>query len=140
LISCLCSLISNAQSNPQDVYSGNYTGLLKGNIKTFFLLSFNAGNISGTCFYETKGIDINITGTQIGDSVEMYELDDTGKRTARMYGKLQGKTFTGKWQSLVSKTILPLTLQQSTNEATALPSSIEGIYTYLRTHYHHFER
>lgn len=121
-VPCFCILIGNAQSNR------NYTGLLKSNIKTFFQLSFNSGNISGTYFYETKGIDIKLTGTQNGDSLEMYELDDAGKRTARMYGKLQGKTFTGKWQSLVSKTILPLTLQQTTNQAAALPSVIEGTY------------
>jgi hypothetical protein len=120
------NIVSQGGANTD--FPKNFTGTINSKLKVVFHIENKGGELSGFYFYATKGIDIKLTGTISGQQMEIFELDNSNNKTAKISGKLKNDAFTGTWQSLATNKILPVSLKTTGSKVEPIPSNIEGSY------------
>lgn len=118
----------DSSSGAGNDFQKTFTGTINKKLAVVFQIESKGGELSGSYFYASKGIDIKLTGTITGNRLEMYELDYLNNKTAKISGELNGSNFNGRWQSLSSDKSLPVSLKESNAKVAPLPSKIEGVY------------
>jgi hypothetical protein len=109
-------------------FQKNFTGTINGKLKVVFQIENKGGELSGFYFYASKGADIKLNGTMTGQRLEIYEMDNSNNKTAKISGELKNSIFTGTWQSLGTNKILPMNLKETNAKVVPIPSNIEGTY------------
>jgi len=118
----------NSFSETGGDFQKNFTGTINGKLNVVFHIDNKGGELSGFYFYASKGIDIQLTGTITGQQLEIYELDNSNNKTAKISGEIKNSVFTGTWQNLSTNKILTISLKETEAKVEALPSSLEGTY------------
>lgn len=121
----------DSQSEANTDFLINFTGTINSKLNVVFHLENQGGELSGFYFYATKGIDIQLTGTITGQQLEIYELDHSNNKTAKISGELKNSIFTGTWQSLSTNKIFPISLKETDAKVEPIPSNIEGTFKTL---------
>lgn len=139
LISLLISCNSKPNDNSENIeevskksisvdFDKNYIGTINGKLNVVFHLINKNGKISGSYFYENKGVDINLVGELSDDKLIVYEVDYQNNKVSQIIGYLKGLDLNGEWKNLKSNKSFNIALKEIDKEIPPLPKNIEGIY------------
>lgn len=111
-------------------FDKTYTGKINGKYEVVFQIKNNSNDISGSYFYTNKGVDIQLVGKMTGaNAIEMYELDYLKSQVSKISGTIKDSTFTGNWESLKTKQVMPIVLKETSVKMLTIPEDLEGDYS-----------
>lgn len=120
----LHTLIHFKKEAPEKNYSGKI-----GKYNVFMSLKTKDNKVSGTYFYENKGVEINLVEVKLqNNQFTCFETDYLNHKTAKITGSFTGGVLNGIWKNLVTQKELPVKLQISQVKYRPLPMHITGDY------------
>ncbi len=119
---------SSLLKTAEETLKKTYIGKIDDKYGVVFEIITNGETIKGVYFYEKKGMDISLKGTNKNGRWTLEEEDYAHNTTAKIEGQLNGAIFAGEWIDLKTNKHLPLTLTETPKIAPVLPAKIEGVY------------
>lgn len=109
-------------------FNNVYTGTLNNKNEVVFSLKNTGGKLSGFYYYNKIGVEISLIGELASGTATIYELDYQGKKQAKITGQLSAQGFTGKWESLTARKVLPLKFKQTNKSIPNFPKNLVSTY------------
>lgn len=98
----------------------HFKGTINGNLPIIMDLIQNGDSYSGTYYYTKYNLPINLEGkVNKKGEIELFTMDNEGKKTEFITGKINQNTFVGSWKNKDKTKNLPISLVEDYSKSIA---------------------